>query len=433
MFFCPLVIKAQSPNSYFVYTVTEEDKSLWAICQHHNVNVETVKALNKLTRNSIRVGKELKIPKQTQIQDGGNMILHVVTKEDKNLWRICQRYAVMIDTVQKINGMESSIIKLGAILKIPNNHLVVHTATRADKSLWRICKNYGVNLTDLKEFNNKKNNSIHRGDRILIPKEWISQKEIIVIKNQKIEAESLWQSLGKPVFDLAKNKSKFPSKKKKTFRIDPKLVNNLALSHKLDSVEYVQLYQQSSQQSSLIYNSYNYKEMKNMYYYSIEEPFLLDLTSLDYYPLADKSERNIEHGYAYDFVTIIEIDSAKNTIQIIPVFLYKDYFGNVEKYFGKPNTGAFSCCASPHPLAYYSKTSKKETIGFSELLSPSVLKYTEVNKRLQDGNIVQTDSSIVILQLETFDIPTMIDIEEYKNGKKIQGFVRTQRRKKLGY
>ena len=51
-----------------------------------------------------------------------------------------------------------------------------------------------------------------------------------------------------------------------------------------------------------------------------------------------------------------------------------------------------------------------------------------MNKRLQDNNIIQVDSTILILQLETFDIPTLIDIEEYKNGKKIQAFIRTKRR-----
>lgn len=429
-----IALKGQpsSSSSYFIYTVTAEDKSLWGICQHHNVLLEDVKALNKLSRNGIHVGDELKIPKQTQMEDGEGFVSHIITQEDKSLWRICQNYAVSIEQVQALNNRTSSGINIGDILKIPSGHLVIHRVVKSDRSIWRISKNYGVSLSDLKTFNNKKNNVIRQGERILIPREWITKTEIVSNTPLK-KGQSLWEYLGKPVFNLEANQAKFSFNKKKKFEINPKLLENLSVSHKLDSSDYARLYQQTTQRNSLFYNAYNYKEMNPMYYYSIEEPFLMDLSSLDYHPLTAKETKKIEHGYSYDFVTIIEVDSSKNSIQILPVFLYRDYFGDVSKYFGQPVTGAFSCCASPHPLAYYSKTSKKESVGFSELLSPSILKYTEVNKFYQGANVVQIDSTIFILQLETFDIPSLIDMEEFKNGKRTQTFARSHRRKKLGY
>jgi LysM repeat protein len=425
-------LSAQTNPAFFLYTITAEDKSLWGICHHHSVTVEVVKELNNLKRNSIKVGKQLKIPMQTQVDAVEGTIIYVVSEKDKSLWAICRKYAVTVDTVLKLNKLETSGIKKGQQLIIPVSHLVIHTVVKADKSIWRISKNYGVDLAELKEFNNKKNNIIRRGDKILIPKEWITKTEILIKKEQD-ELSSMWQKLNKPVFNLTKEEDKFPFKERKSFRIDENILNDLAVKHKLSKVEYVRLFQQSTQRSSIFYNSFNFKDYKNLYYYSVEQPFLIDLSSLDYYPLAAQQERNIEDGYAYDFVTVIEVDTARNSIEILPVFLYRAYFGNVDKYFGAPLKGAFSCCASPHPLAHYSKTDKKETIGFSELIQPSVLKYTEVNKRLQDGNIIQVDSTILILQFESFDIPTLIDIEEYKNGRMTQGFIRAKRRKKLGY
>ena len=198
---------------YFNYTISESDKSLWGICQQHQVTVESVKALNQLQHNRIRAGMKIKIPKPTQRRNAAGMIQHLVTKADKSLWGICQRYAVEIDSVLKINKMPNAIIRVGDWLKIPSDHLVVHIVSKADKSLWRICKNYGVNLAALKDFNNKKKPIIHSGERILIPKAWVTKTEIIT--PPKKEAASLWEALNKPVFDWARNESKFPNKEKK--------------------------------------------------------------------------------------------------------------------------------------------------------------------------------------------------------------------------
>ncbi|MCH2020929.1 MAG: LysM peptidoglycan-binding domain-containing protein [Saprospiraceae bacterium] len=422
----------QTSIDHFLYSVTEEDKSLWGICQQHNVSVEEVTSLNQLSNYNIHPGLKIKIPKQTQINNNKKSIQHIISKNDKSLWDICRKYAVIIDTIQKINGLSNNVIKIGEVLSIPIDHLILHTVTKSDKSLWRICKNYGIDLSDLKEFNRKENNIIRSGDRILIPKDWISEQEIANNTSHN-SIETLWQQLKKPVFELNLYHSKFPFKEKKEFRIDSNSLKTLNVTHKLGDEDYVKLYQQATQKSSIFYNSPRYKTYNNLYFYSIEEPFMIDLNSLDYHPLSSQTDNNKYNGYTYDFVTVIEVDTTRNSIEILPVFLYRNFFGNVEKYFGEPIKGAFSCCAKPHPLAHYSKTSKKEVIGFSTLINPYILKYTEVKKRFQDKNIIQVDSTILILQLETYDLPTLIDIEEYKNGKKIQGFIRAKRRKKLGY
>ena len=424
--------KAQSDASYFMYTVKTEDKSLWGICQQHAVSVEAVKELNQLKRNGLRAGMQLKIPLKTQLNAIAGTSIHIVTDADKSLWTICRKYAVSVDTVKSLNKLESSSLVKGQQLRIPTEHLVFHTVAKSDKSIWRISKNYGVDLAELKAFNGKKNNLIRRGEKLLIPKKWITKTEMLLQKEQD-ELSSMWQQLNKPVFNLNKNRRKFPFKNKIKFRIDEQVLNRLKLKHRLSKEDYVRLFQQSTQRSSFFYNSFNFKSYNALYYYSIEAPFLIDLSSLDYYAASAKEERQIEDGYIYDFVSLVEVDTARNSIEIIPVFLYKANFGNVDRYFGQALEGAFSCCANPHPLAHYSKSATKETIGFSELIQPSVLKYTEVIRRFDSTDRVRIDSTIHILQFESFDVPTLIDIEEYRDGQLKQAFIRTKRRKRIGY
>ena len=66
-------------------------------------------------------------------------------------------------------------------------------------------------------------------------------------------------------------------------------------------------------------------------------------------------------------------------------------------------------------------------------IQPSVLKYTEVIRRFDSTDRVRIDSTIHILQFESFDVPTLIDIEEYRDGQLKQAFIRTKRRKRIGY
>ena len=157
-------VQAQSDASYFVYTVKAEDKSLWGICQYHSVSVESVKSLNQLKRNGLKVGVKLKIPLKTQLNKLAGTSTHIVSDADKSLWAICRKYDVSVDTVKLLNTLNSSSLSKGQALLIPTGHLVIHTVVKSDKSIWRISKNYGVDLADLKSFNGKKNNIIRSGE-----------------------------------------------------------------------------------------------------------------------------------------------------------------------------------------------------------------------------------------------------------------------------
>lgn len=394
---------AQVPESYQLYTVTNQDKSLWAICQRHQVSIEAVQTLNQLEDSIIRVGQQLKIPNSPT--QSVAYLNHTTNKKDKSLWRICQRYDVELEQVQALNQLSSTTIQVGQTLKIPADHLLIHTVNRQDKSLWRICQNYAIDLKALKTFNQKRNNVIRRGERLLIPKKWLASPSKTPINT-------------KSLFSIQQLQSKFPFRLKKNFSINPS--TSIVAQHKIDSTTLKKLLPNKQLSPT---NSY--------YYHSIEHPFLLDFTTFDYLTATQQTQATA--GYSYDFVSIIEVDHQNHRLEIIPIFLYKNHFGDVEPYFGKPKIGTVACCDNAHPLAYYQKTLQKESYAHSKLLTPSILQYTEVHTYLQGLRRDQVDSSIVILQLETIDIPSFIDIEIYKNGQKIETFHRHRRREKLGY
>lgn len=81
----------------------------------------------------------------------------------------------------------------------------------------------------------------------------------------------------------------------------------------------------------------------------------------------------------------------------------------------------------------YKRTEEKEINTFSTLLTPSIIQQTEVVKLFKNNQVVQTDSTILILQLKTDAVPSLIDSQEYRNGKKTRAFSNLKRRQELDY
>lgn len=416
-------IWGQALTPYFNYTITESDQSLWGISKKHNVTVEKIKTLNQKTDDAISVGDVLKIPKETPKDD--NFIIHTVKKSDKNLWQIGLRYNVKPEEIVRLNRKESTVIKRGDRLKIPkNNKYIIHIVSNTDKSLWGICKIYDVAVEDVMKINNKKNDIIRRNDQLIIPKD---NPQAVVSTNIEEEIPSINanSTAQKAAYDFEANKWRFPYHNRRDLHIFPSIKTGFSNYYKLNAVEYAAFFQNSKDYSPN-------KEQKDRYFYSIETPFVksLDNGIERYITLGEKEKLGIENGYSYDFITIIEVDSAANSFKILPVFLIRDAFGSVKNSAKK---GAFTCCADPFPLASYSRTDTKEIISYSKLLRPSIIRYTEVVHEYKNGRRTASDSTILILQLETNKIPSLIDKEEFKNGKKVQSFSNYKRRTELSY
>ena len=196
--------------------------------------------------------------------------------------------------------------------------------------------------------------------------------------------------------------------------IFPSIKTGFSNYYKLSPVEYAAFFQNSKDYAPN-------KEQKDRYFYSVEKPFAksLDGEKARYLSLEEKELLDVKNGYTYDFITLIEVDSAHNSFKILPIFLIKDASGNLASTLEK---GSFVCCADPFPLALYKKTAEKEITVSSTLLTPSIIKQTKIVKLLKGETVLQTNTTISIFQLKTDAVPSLIDSEEYSNGKKIRAF-----------
>lgn len=415
------LLLAQALTPYFNYTVTKEDKTLWSISQKHGVSLEEVKVLNQKTDDKVVAGEVLKIPKQTPKDP--DFIIHTVEKKDKNLYRIGLKYKVTTEELMLLNNKKTSTIRRGEQLKIPKNgQYIIHIVSETDKSLWGICQIYGVEVEDVKKINNKKSNSIRKGDRLAIPKKHqmaTSSEDRVPLPPINGNKEGV-----KAAYDIDLNQWKFPYHNRKELDIFPSIKTGFSNYYQLGPVEYAAFFQNAKDYAPN-------KEQKDRYFYSVEKPFVksLDNDKVRYLSVEEQKLLAVENGYTYDFITLIEVDSANNSFKILPIFLIKNTFGAVPPL----EKGSFVCCPNPFPLAMYQKTKEQEISVSSILLRPSIIKQTKTIKVFNGKNGLETSTRISILQLKTEATPSLIDFEEYKNGKKTRAFTNTERRQELGY
>ena len=279
-------------------------------------------------------------------------------------------------------------------------------------------------MNALKQFNQKENNLIRNGELILMPRAWLRSKSIPSSKNEN----EAWESLGKPIFNIEQHWDQFKFYYPDSVYIIPH--NEL---NELNALDYFSLYQHATLSSSFEFLKTSTLSHKKYFYYAVHDPVGIDVISMEYVSKDVFYSDKVEHGYLYEVLSILEYDSIRSNSRILPVFIYKDHKGDLEAYFGKPLKGTFSCCKENHPLAVQITEENYQKNSYSEFIGSSVIKNTELFQILDRNNKIIKDSTTLILRLESFDIPSLIDMESFRNGKQTEAFIREEKRKKLGY
>ena len=103
--------------------------------------------------------------------------LHKI-KKGESLKSIAHAYQISVMDILSINDMESQLIKIGQMIRIPRSpipaptsqtHTIAYHKVREGETLWRIATNHAVSLERLKEANNLSSNTIYKGQRLKIP------------------------------------------------------------------------------------------------------------------------------------------------------------------------------------------------------------------------------------------------------------------------
>ena len=106
------------PADYFNYTVVAGD-SLWLIAQKFGTTVDAIMSLNGLTSTNLSIGQVLRIPSSSG--GGGTGYFNYTVVAGDSLWQIAQKFGATVDAIMSLNGLTSTNLSIGQVLKIPSS------------------------------------------------------------------------------------------------------------------------------------------------------------------------------------------------------------------------------------------------------------------------------------------------------------------------
>jgi LysM repeat protein len=99
------------------YTV-KPGESLYGIARAFGSSVAELQRLNKLETPAVRVGQVIVVPDTATAKLGAPVSHQVAAGE--TLYAIARKYAVNLETLQRLNKLESPVVKVGQVLLIPS-------------------------------------------------------------------------------------------------------------------------------------------------------------------------------------------------------------------------------------------------------------------------------------------------------------------------
>lgn len=94
------------------YTVQAGD-SLWLIAQRYGTTVDAIKQVNGLTSNVLQIGQVLQIPVSQA------PYVEYTVRAGDTLWELSRRYGTTVEAIMQANGLTSSFLQIGQVLRIP--------------------------------------------------------------------------------------------------------------------------------------------------------------------------------------------------------------------------------------------------------------------------------------------------------------------------
>lgn len=156
------------------YTVRRGD-SLWQIARRFETTTESIQRANGMRSTSLRPGQKLTVPVGME----ATMTTYRVRRGD-TLSGIARRYGSTSMAIRQVNGLASSTIRVGQTLKVPQvdsqgytqDGPAATTATyrvRRGDSLWAIARRHGTSTNSIQRANGLRSSRIKPGQVLRIP------------------------------------------------------------------------------------------------------------------------------------------------------------------------------------------------------------------------------------------------------------------------
>ena len=150
------------------YYVVKSGDTLYSIAKRFNLSVDKLKELNNLSGNLLSIGQKLKVTSSVN-KDNDNSITYKVVSGD-SLYSIAKKYNTTVNELKQLNNLNSNLLNIGQILKIPSNdsNYFTYKVVSGD-SLYSISKKYNTTVNELKQINNLNSNLLSIGQVLKIP------------------------------------------------------------------------------------------------------------------------------------------------------------------------------------------------------------------------------------------------------------------------
>lgn len=176
------------PSTAYVYHTVEAGQTLYSIAQKYKIPFSVIYDHNPSTKEGIRVGEVIAIPKSEikgEIPEQKHQF-HTV-KPQETVFGISRQYGISTDELLKANpAINGTALKIGDHLRIPQQQVTTtqvsmrkHTVERKE-TLFAISKKYNVEMADIQKANPNVNfNRLKKGVRLNIPVTVVAEPKTI--------------------------------------------------------------------------------------------------------------------------------------------------------------------------------------------------------------------------------------------------------------
>ncbi len=190
------VVTQETPSKY---TVRKGD-TLSQIAERHGVSVRNLKAYNGINSNNIKVGNDLKIPGQSYTAPPQIKTAKYKVRSGDTLSSISLKFGTNVSTIKSLNGLSSNLLKIGKTLNVPQGKAIkdyarstVNYTVKSGDTLSTIASRFDVSTSRIKSLNNLASSFIKKGQKLKIPSQGLSSKTVAKEINHKVrKGESLY-------------------------------------------------------------------------------------------------------------------------------------------------------------------------------------------------------------------------------------------------
>jgi membrane-bound lytic murein transglycosylase D len=186
------LIKPQELVDWQQYRVRSGD-SLHAIANRHQVTVRTLKDINRLSSNRLRIGQVLSIPAQPGAQAQQPLFRKVASQAPKSapaprsyrvkngdtLWQIARAHRVSVKDVQRWNKLRGNSLRVGQTLALQapsagmssaaqQREAATYYKVRRGDSLYLIAKRFKVQMEHLQRWNPRTGSALKPGQTLTL-------------------------------------------------------------------------------------------------------------------------------------------------------------------------------------------------------------------------------------------------------------------------